>query len=443
MSTQTPPTSTPCASGPPSTLSGDKSGSQESLHDSTQQPGVQLNGGFVAWSQVLVSHLIVINGFGYFSSFALFQAHWTTTLSKNASEISWVGSISLFLLFFLGTLSGKAMDAGHFRSLLILGCSFQIVAVFSTSFVTQYWQLLLSQGVAQGIGNGLLFTPCVALVSTYFTKFRAFALSLAACGAPVGGIVFPVLSRQLAPRIGYPWAIRIMGFVILFNCVVIVLLARPRSFTQRKGQPLIDVHAFKEPTYLLFAVGIFFTLWGVYIAYFYTTTFGRNVIHISEAQSLTLLMILNGVGIPGRLIPAYVADRRFGSFTTLLPFVGGAAVMLFGWIGVRSEGAFYAFVILYGICSNAVQTLFPSALSQLTTDLSKMASRVGMVFTVGSFACLTGPPIAGALIDVGEGDYLYAQLFGGCSVVLGLAFLSAARWCQRQERRRVQEQDCC
>jgi MFS family permease len=228
--------------------------SKESLPEPHQQD-VKLNGGFVAWSQVLVSHLIVVNGFGYFSSFGLFQSHWTLLLDRSASDISWVGSISLFLLFFLGTLSGPLMDRGHFRSLIFVGCGFQLLAVFTTSAVTQYWQLILAQGIAQGIGNGLLFTPCIALVSIYWTKRRAFTLSLAACGAPVGGIIFPVISR-------------IMGFVVLFNTILIVLLARPRQFNRTKG-PLVDLSAFKDPTYSLFSIGIFFTLWGVYIAYFY------------------------------------------------------------------------------------------------------------------------------------------------------------------------------
>lgn len=251
------------------------------------------------------------------------------------------------------------------------------------------------------------------------------------------------IAQQLSPKIGYPWAIRVMGFIIVFDSVLIVLLARPQQFKRTKG-PLVDPKAFKEPTYLFFAIGIFFTLWGVYIAYFYvclslifsyspkltsqTTTFGKEIIGISDNGSLTLLMILNAVGVPGRIIPSLLADNYFGTFNTLLPFVCAVSVLLYGWIGVDSTGGFYGFVVIYGICANAVQTLFPSALSQLTTDLSKVASRVGMVFTVGSFACLTGPPIAGVLISKKGGDYLWAQLFGGTSVILGFVLLSVARW---------------
>ena len=173
--------------------------SERALHpeapiNTTSLPDPPPNGGLTAWTQVAVGHLLVFNGFGYISSFGIFQAYYATTLNRSASDISWVGSIQLFLLFLIGTLSGRAMDAGYFRSLIVSGCALQLLGVFATSWCTQYWQLFLAQGLVQGLGNGLLFTPTVVLVSTYFSTKRAFALGLTACGAPTGGVVFPLVS---------------------------------------------------------------------------------------------------------------------------------------------------------------------------------------------------------------------------------------------------------
>jgi MFS family permease len=158
---------------------------------------VQEHSRLTAWSQVLVAFLLVFNGFGYFSSFGLFESHWVEVLHSSPSDIAWVGSLMLFLLFFLGVYSGPMMDAGHFRSLIICGLIFQIIGVFTTSLVKSYWQLILAQGVVQGLGNGFHFTPLVTLVSLYFDKNRAFALSVSACGAPIGGIVFPLVWPRL------------------------------------------------------------------------------------------------------------------------------------------------------------------------------------------------------------------------------------------------------
>ncbi len=136
----------------------------------------------------------------------------------------------------------------------------------------------MAQGVVQGIENGLRFTPSVALVSVYFIKTRAFTLSLATCGSPFGGVTFPPIARQLTPKIGYPWAIRIFGFIMVFSSVLILLLSKPRKFKKENKRPVLDPAAFQEPVLFAFGIGIFFTLWGLHIAYFYAPTYGRAAI---------------------------------------------------------------------------------------------------------------------------------------------------------------------
>lgn len=85
------------------------------------------------------------------------------------------------------------------------------------------------------------------------------------------------------------------------------------------------------------------------------------------------------------------------------------------------------FSVIYGLIAAGVQGIFPAALSSLTADLSKMGVRIGMVLSVVAFACLTGPPLAGALIQQGHGSYLYAQIWGGTSLIVGALTVMAAR----------------
>jgi hypothetical protein len=48
-------------------------------------------------------------------SFGIFQTHYVSTLHQARSEIAWVGSIAVFLLFFIGIVSGRLTDAGYLR----------------------------------------------------------------------------------------------------------------------------------------------------------------------------------------------------------------------------------------------------------------------------------------------------------------------------------------
>jgi MFS family permease len=142
-------------------------------------------------------------------------------------------------------------------------------------------------------------------------------------------------------------------------------------------------------------------------------------------------MIMNGLGLPGRLIPAYLSDKYSGPVNIFIPISAAAAILLYSWIAVSSLGGLVAFAIVYGFFGGSIQSLFPAALSSLTTDLNKAGVRIGMIFSIVSLASLTGPPIAGALIDANGGQYLYAQIFGGTSMMLGCMLLIVARYCKR------------
>ena len=136
---------------------------------------------------------------------------------------------------------------------------------------------------------------------------------------------------------------------------------------------------------------------------------------------------MNAIGFPGRLVCGLTADRLLGPVNTLTPVAFLSGVLFYCWIAVKSLESLFAFCIIYGFFAAGVQSLFPAACASLTTDLKKMGVRTGMCFTFISIACLTGPPIAGALIQIDDGGFLYAQVFGGSAFMGGSLTLLAAR----------------
>lgn len=177
---------------------------------------------------------------------------------------------------------------------------------------------------------------------------------------------------------------------------------------------------------------------------------------------LIVNLVMNGVGLVGRLVPAYLADRYFGPLNTLIPFVLTSGLLIYCWAAVVSPGTWASrstrkqcirlfvgpvpctlsheasntnvvsggltsFAVIYGLSAAGIQSLFPATVSSLTTDLQKAGVRMGMIFTTVSFAVLTGSPLAGALIQERNGDYLGAQAFGGSVLIGGCCVLIAAR----------------
>ena len=207
---------------------------------STVDPGPPPDGGLKAWTQALMGHLVVFNTWGYINSFGVFQTYYVNALNETPSAISWVGSIQIFLLFAIGSFSGRATDAGYFRATFIAGSILQLVGIFTTSLSTEYWQLFLTQGICTGIGNGLLFTPALACISTYFSKKRALALAIAASGNATGGMVFPAIVETLLPKIGFPWTMRVLGFLMLGVTSVTLALMKAR-LPPRKAGPFLEL----------------------------------------------------------------------------------------------------------------------------------------------------------------------------------------------------------
>ena len=337
-----------------------------------------------------------------------------------------VGSVQIFLLFFVGTFSGRATDYGLFRLTFLIGSILQLTGVFMTSLSTKYWQLFLAQGICTGLGNGLIFCPALSLLSTYFTKKRSLAIGIAAAGSATGGVIFPVIVQQLLPKIGFPWTVRVLGFVMLAIQAVTLTFTKTR-LPPRKTGPLVEWGAFKELPYTLFALAMFLNFWGLYFAFYYIGSYGRDILGVSQADSVNNLLILNGIGLFGRLIPAHLADRYFGPLNTLIPCAFVSGLLLYCWAAVRSKGSLVGFAVIYGLFASGIQALFPATLATLTSDLKKAGVRMGMIFSVVSFACLTGPPLAGALIQKRDGSYLYAQMFAGSVMVGGCMTLVACR----------------
>ncbi|MCJ1307735.1 hypothetical protein MMC25_001383 [Agyrium rufum] len=384
-------------------------------HTSTIDPGPPPDSGLKAWTQVFAGHLVVFNTWGYVNSFGVFQTYYVGTLGHPPSDISWVGSVQIFLLFFVGTFSGRASSI------------FQLLGVFTTSFCTKYWQIFLAQGLCTGIGNGLVFCPTISLVATYFSKNRAIALAITASGTATGGMVFPGIVEATLDKIGFAWTVRLIGFVMLVLQAVALALAKTRLPPRTTG-PLVEWAAFKELPYSLFAIGSFLNFWASYFAYFYLGSFGRDIIHVSSSDSFNFLIITNGMGTIFRWIPGILSDRYFGPLNTIVPVNIACGIVLYCWIAIDSRGGLIAFSVLYGSFVAALQALFPAALTSLTTDLKKVGTRTGMVFSIVAFAVLTGPPLAGALISRENGSYTYAQVFAGTAMTAGSCLLAATRF---------------
>ncbi|KAF2474911.1 MFS general substrate transporter [Lindgomyces ingoldianus] len=387
---------------------------------SIANPGPPPDGGLQAWTQVFCAWLAILNTWGFVNSFGAFQTYYASILPQSNSTISWIGSTQACLMFLLGTFSGRALDAGLFRPTIIIGIAFQLVGIFTMSLAKNYWQLLLTQGICTGIGGGIFFCPVMGLVSTYFAKRRGMAIGIVTSGNSAGGIIYPIVVRQLLDKVGFGWTVRVLGFINVVSLAVVIAFMKPRLPPRRTG-PIIDTSAFTDVPYILHVLGTCFLMPPVYFAFYYIASFARDELHMPYATSLNLVMILNGIGIPARVLPGYIADHYIGVLNTFSCCLLLSIIMLWAWLGIHSIASFYAFTAIYGLAAAAFQSLFPTSIAALGNDIMKTGTRLGMAFTVISFSALVGGPIAGALLKAAGGSYVSPICWSAANTVVGMA----------------------
>jgi MFS family permease len=226
------------------------------------------NGGTKAWTQVFMCWIVIFISWGYVNAFGTFQAYYLTTLPQSQSTISWIGSIQVFLCFSAGAFSGRLHDAGYFPAILGVGSFLQVFGIFMNSISTQYWHLILTQGILTGLGGGVLLVPCVSVVLTYFSTRRAIAFGIVTTSNSLGGMLYPIITRELLPKIGFGWTMRLIGFIHLACFAVVATFMRPR-LPPRKAGPLVDLSAFRESVFSSYVAGMFCFQWATYYTLYY------------------------------------------------------------------------------------------------------------------------------------------------------------------------------
>jgi MFS family permease len=149
------------------------------------------------------------------------------------------------MVLIIGALVGPIYDRGHFRWLLVIGTFLVVFGHMMLSLCHTMWQALLAQGFCIGIGSGMLFVPAVAIMPSYFSTRLGAAIGIAASGSSMGGIIYPIMFYRLLAEVGFPWAVRILGFTA-FATLLLPIFCMKMRFKPGKVRAMFDASAFAD-----------------------------------------------------------------------------------------------------------------------------------------------------------------------------------------------------
>ncbi|KAK8093320.1 hypothetical protein PG997_000005 [Apiospora hydei] len=313
-----------------------------------QAPAAPPDGGSRAWLAVAGGWLCQFCSFGFINALGSFQEIYQSDILKgeSASNISWILTTQLFLMFFLSQPVGLGVDMFGAWPMLALSFVLSVAGLIGLSFATQYWKIFLAQSLCFGLGSAAAFIQGLVVAGQYFKKKRALALGIVASGSSCGGVVFPVMLARLFDSIGFRPTIRWCALMIGVLLAIANLLAGRRN--------LISFATFKKPAYLFYVSGAFLVFWGLFGPFDYLPAFALGN-ESTTGVALYTVSIINAASIPGRILPNMYADRLGSSLKaiSLCAFLAGASVLVI-WLPIsyrNSLGGLIVFAIVFGFTS--------------------------------------------------------------------------------------------
>ncbi|OOF97084.1 hypothetical protein ASPCADRAFT_395375 [Aspergillus carbonarius ITEM 5010] len=296
---------------------------------SASNPNDFPDGGLQAWMVVAGSWRVMFASMG-----------WINCVGS-PSSVAWITSTETFIMFLGAPVFGKDFDNFGPRYMLLGGTVCHVLGLMMTSLASQYYQFFWPKPFS-------------------LLKNRAFAFGIISAGSSLAGVILPIIIPRLTPKFGFSWIMRTVAFWFLGQLII----------------SNITIPPFKEPPFLLVALGSSIFFWGVFLP--------TNVI-ILQAQH---------DGMSNRLSGYLLSVLNAGSIPVLAL-----------WIPSHTNPTPTAFSALFGFTSGTLVSLIPAIVAQVTPDIRTIGVRNGANFFIISLAALAGNPIAGVLVQRDGGRY--------------------------------------
>jgi len=165
----------------------------------------------------------------------------------------------------------------------------------------------------------MIFIPAVSITAQWYYEHRGLASGVVFTAGSVAGIILPIAMRRLFVLIGYPWTVRVVGFIFLVCLIIGNLLLRPRIKPSKAlNGKVVDLSALKDIRFALLGVAIFFSDWALFGPLTFITSYSLAQ-GISPDLSYYMVAFLNVGSSFGRVIPGLLADK-IGPYQLNSPF---------------------------------------------------------------------------------------------------------------------------
>ncbi|MBM3491453.1 MAG: MFS transporter [Alphaproteobacteria bacterium] len=382
---------------------------------------------FHGWIVVAAAHVVMGVIYGVTYSFAAFFADLQAAFGATRGDVSAIFSLSGFLYFALGALSGPLADRFGPRPMALVGIALIAGGLLLAAGARTLWQVYVGLGVGLGLGVGFAYVPAIACVQRWFLRRRGSASGIAVAGIGVGNPLFPPLAAWLIELGGWRaayWQLALIAAAVGGGAAMF-LAASPQARGllpdgERAGHPnaarVVALPlpgtslsaALRSRAFCLLYLGALANSFGLFVPMAHLAAYAGD--HgIADHRAVWLVSLIGIGSTVGRFAFGPIADRLGRRRGMALMFAGMAAMQLW-WLGSSVFWALGLFALAFGAFYGGFVALAPS----LTADYfgpRAISGIIGVLYTSVALGTGLGPLTAGVAFDL-SGSYTAPILIG-------------------------------
>lgn len=397
-------------------------------------------------SVLVGSAILQLPIWGFAMSYGVFQEHYynSWTLSGDREITGVIGTTSngvmyLAMPFLFAPFTRRW--ARRRQAAALCGAVLTCISFVLSSFSTNVWHLVATQGVMAALGCALIYSPTTLSLGEWSkSSNRAVAYGVVLSCKNIVGSTCPFLFRGLLDRYGFRNTLRIWTAIAVGTSVLGIFLipTHPSSIslsTHRARK--IPWQFLKHKAFYIFGIAIIFQSSGYGIPQTYLNTYARDVTLLSQTSATLMLTLFNIPGIVASSFFGYLSDnKRFplsATTVTSIPPVSSAmsAFLLWGLTSQGSMALLVLFSITFGFFSGGYSATWGGVLNELEREAAGRNEAIdsGMVYGllngVRGIGYVSGGLASVLLLKAGSigsaGKFGYTTTYGPLIIFTGLS----------------------
>jgi MFS family permease len=381
------------------------------------------------WLVVAAGALMTCVAFGAVFSLAVFLQPMEHATGWSRAGISGAMTIVFLAMGVGGFAWGALSDRYGARVVVVTGSILLAIGMALASHAGSLLEFQLTYGLLVGFAMGSFFPPLTAVVTNWFDRRRALAVSLMSMGVGVAPMTVSPFASWLLNT--HDWrsaqmTIAIIAGLILLPAALLVRQApaageQMRAPREGPGRGMSLGVAIRSTPFVVLAC-TFFACCAMHSGPIFHTISYAIFCGVPPMTAVTIYSLEGFAGLGGRIFFGLLGDR-VGPKHALISGLLVQALAAGAFVFARQLGEFYAVSAVFGFAYGGVMPLY-AVLARGYFGGHIMGGVIGAAAMVSSLGMALGPLLGGWIFDrFGEYTWLYA---GSFAVGLGAGAIALA-----------------